>query len=94
MFINTYEKAFREDKTTRVLLIVPARRSRDWFKRLVKSEEWQLVCAYSPGNELFSRPKPNTPIKLGIRENYAGTREVITVWELNDDRTRYEPIQW
>ena len=47
----------------------------------------------SKGQGVFTGTTEQTVYNLAGRKNYSSSMEVITVWELNIDRSRYETVQ-
>ncbi len=43
---------------------------------------------------MFDKPSQNEPLNPLARERYAGTREVITVWEINSELGRYQNTRY
>ena len=87
--INLLVEAYRLQDTTRAVLIVPERRSKQWFQDLVKNKLFRLVFYWTKNMGVFSRANKQDSLAKDGRINYSTGFDNILVFELNKEAPPY-----
>ena len=91
-FINLLIEVYRKNDGTRAVLIVPERRSQQWFQDLVENELFRLVFYWTKNMGIFSGANKVDSLAEDGRVNYSTSFDNILVFEMNKDAPPYETV--
>ena len=73
-FIRLLIKAFNSDQRTRALVVVPVRKTRQWFIDLIVDPRFELIGYHAEGTQVFTGANPINPFRSEDRIGFAGTK--------------------
>ena len=91
-FINLLLEVYNKNDSTRAVLIVPERRSQQWFQDLVENELFRLVFYWTKNMGIFSGANKVDSLAEDGRVNYSTSYDNILVFEMNKDAPPYETL--
>ena len=91
-FINLLIEVYNKNDNTRAVLIVPERRSNQWFKDLIENKLFRLVFYWTKNMGIFSGANKVDSLAEDGRINYSTSFDNILVFEMNKNAPPYETV--